>query len=213
MESPLRRAAPAGLVLIETMRWEPGRGVLRLAAHLARLARGAAALGVPLDRAEIDRALAVVAGGAPQRVRLTLDLGSSIAVAATPLQPDRPPWTVAVAAARLDSRDPWLRLKTSRRPAYDAARAALPPGVDELVFLNERDEVCEGSITTVFLDRGEGLVTPPLGCGLLPGVLRAELLARGAAREAVLGADDLASGTLYVGNALRGLIPARLVTA
>lgn len=210
MESPLRRSAPADLVLIETMRWEPGRGFRRLPAHLARLARGAAALGLAFDRAAIDRALADVAGAEPQRVRLTIDLGGAVAVTAAALAPDRPPWTVVIAAARLDSADPWLRLKTSRRPLYDAARAALPPGIDELLFLNERGEVCEGSITTVFVDHGQGLVTPPLACGLLPGVLRAELLARGEAREARLGAGDLARGALFVGNALRGLIPARL---
>ena len=62
----------------------------------------------------------------------------------------------------------------------------LPAGVDEAVLLNERGEVCDGTITSVFVDRGGGLVTPPLGCGLLPGVLRGEMLARGACREAVL---------------------------
>jgi 4-amino-4-deoxychorismate lyase len=210
VESPLRRSAPADLVLIETMRWEPCSGFRRLPAHLARLARGAAALGVALDRWPIDRALATVAGEGPQRVRLTVDLGGKVVVTAAVLAPDRPPWVVAIAAARLDSGDPWLRLKTSRRPVYDAARSAMPPGVDELVFLNERGEVCEGSITTVFVDHGQGLLTPPDSCGLLPGVLRAELLARGKAREARLGIADLARGRLFVGNALRGLIPARL---
>ena len=51
----------------------------------------------------------------------------------------------------------------------------MPEGLDELLFLNERGEVCDGTITTLFFDRGEGLRTPPLSCGLLAGVLRAEL--------------------------------------
>ena len=47
--------------------------------------------------------------------------------------------------------------------------------------------------------------------GLLPGVLRAELLAEGRAREAVIGRSDLIdAGSLLIGNSLRGLIPARL---
>ena len=84
------------------------------------------------------------------------------------------------------------------------ARAALPAGLDEVVFLNERGEVCDGTITTVFFDRGAGMRTPPLACGLLPGVLRAEL----AVPEEVLLAGDLPKVRLWVGNALRGLIPA-----
>jgi 4-amino-4-deoxychorismate lyase len=103
-----------------------------------------------------------------------------------------------------------LRVKTTARRAYDAARAALPAGVDEAVFLNERGEVCEGAITTVFANLGEGLITPRLACGLLPGILRAEMLTLGRAREGLLGVDDLVRAQLFVGNALRGLIPARL---
>ena len=58
---------------------------------------------------------------------------------------------------------------------------------DEVILLNERGEVCEGTITNVFADVGDGvLVTPALACGLLPGVLRGELLDEGRASEAVL---------------------------
>jgi branched-subunit amino acid aminotransferase/4-amino-4-deoxychorismate lyase len=49
------------------------------------------------------------------------------------------------------------------------------------------------------------LLTPPLACGLLPGVLRAELLSQGRAREAVLTPRDL-EGEVWFGNSLRGLI-------
>jgi 4-amino-4-deoxychorismate lyase len=97
-----------------------------------------------------------------------------------------------------------LRVKSTRREAYDQARATLPDGLDEVIFLNERGEVCDGSITTVFFDRGQGMRTPPLSSGLLPGVLRAEL----ACPEEVLLAEDLPRVRLWVGNALRGLIPA-----
>src|SRR5690606_16981568 len=102
----------------------------------------------------------------------------------------------------------WLQVKSSRRAAYDAARAALPPGLDEVVFLNERGEVCDGTITTLFFDAGGGLRTPPLSSGLLPGVLREEMLAQGRCREAVLHAADLGRVQLWLGNSLRGLVRA-----
>ncbi len=89
-------------------------------------------------------------------------------------------WRLAVAGERLDSTDPLLAHKTSRRELYERARAAVPADqADEVILLNERGEVCEGTFTNVFLapPGSAGLLTPAAACGLLPGVLRAELLA------------------------------------
>ena len=212
MESPVRGPLPADLTLIETFGRRDG-GFVGLADHLARLERSAAALGVPCDRAAIDRALAAVAGAEPLRVRLTLAVDGAVAVTSGAARPlarglDR----CGSPSERLDPDDPWLRVKSSVRGRYDRARAALPAGIDEWLFLNSRGEVCEGTITNVFVAREGVLLTPPLACGLLPGVLRARLLREGRAREAVLYPADLAEG-LHVGNALRGLIPARLAGA
>jgi 4-amino-4-deoxychorismate lyase len=209
VESPVRRPLPDGLTLIETFGRREGRFV-NLPLHLARLERTARVLGVPFDRAGIERALAGVDGEGPLRVRLTLDRAGRAAGAAVPLAPGPAVWRLAIAGERLDPDDFWLRLKTSERGRYDRARAALPEGVDEWVFLNARGEVCEGTITNVFLKAGATLLTPPLACGLLPGVLRGLLLADGRAREAVLTPGDLARGEVLVGNSLRGLVPARL---
>jgi para-aminobenzoate synthetase/4-amino-4-deoxychorismate lyase len=54
------------------------------------------------------------------------------------------------------------------------------------------------------------LLTPPVHLGLLRGVLRRSLLESGRAREAEITLNDLADGFL-IGNALRGLMPARLM--
>jgi 4-amino-4-deoxychorismate lyase len=208
MESPLRAGADTpGLKLIETALWD-GAACPRIAGHLARLSASAASLGWPCD---LDAARAALTGapGQPARLRLTLDAGGLIEMTRAALPPTRPEWRLALAGTRLDADDPWLRLKTTRRASYDAARAALSDGIDEAIFLNQRGEVCEGTITTLFFDRGQGLRTPPLSSGLLAGVLRAELLARGACREEILMARDLPEVRLWVGNALRGLIPAR----
>lgn len=208
MESPFRCSdlTDPALALIETMLWD-GAAFPRLAGHLERLERSAAAFGWDCDR---DKAMAALMPPKRQaaRVRLTLAAGGVLAVTVAPLPPSSPVWRLGVAGARLASGDPWLGVKSTRRAAYDAARAALPHGLDEAVFLNERDEVCDGSITTVFFDRGQGMRTPPLASGLLPGVLRAGMLAEGTCQEEVLRATDLPRVRLWVGNALRGLIPA-----
>ena len=109
--------------------------------------------------------------------------------------------------------DPWLGVKSTQRAIYDAARANLPSELDELIYCNDDGWLCEGTITNIFVDQGEGLLTPPLDCGVLPGVLREELLEMGRAREVRLRLNDLAiCDRIYVGNSLRGLIPARLCT-
>jgi len=80
-------------------------------------------------------------------------------------------------------------------------------------MLNEKDEVCEGTITSVFLDDGSGILrTPPISCGLLAGVLRTELICQRKARVDRIGLADIAAGKLYMGNSLRGLIPAMLLS-
>ena len=77
-----------------------------------------------------------------------------------------------------------------------------------MIFRNERGELTEGARSNIFIERDGLLLTPPLTAGVLPGILRAELMAQGRAREAVLTPDDL-SGTVYFGNSLRGLIPGK----
>jgi 4-amino-4-deoxychorismate lyase len=205
------RDPPAGLRLIETLAWD-GAAPVREGRHLARMGRAAAALGWPWDARAAARALRHGRGGAdrtePARLRLTYD-GRTFACEAGPMPPPAALWRVAVHPARLRSRDPWLRVKSTNRALYDAARASLASGLDEWLFLNERGEACEGTITTLFFDRGGGWRTPPLACGCLPGVLRGEMIEAGC-REEVLVADDLPRVRLAVGNSVRGLIPAVL---
>ncbi|WP_420960983.1 aminotransferase class IV family protein [Brucella sp. IR073] len=216
-ESPVRNGNGPDYELIETLRWEPLCGFLRLQRHLARLEHSARALGFPFDETTIRAKLESVArGDQALRVRLALDLGGTVSVAAqpfTPLSPDTV-WRVAIARTRLDRKDPLLHHKTTRRQIYEAARAEFSrDDVDEVILLNNEGRVCEGTITSVFADHGGTCcATPALDCGLLPGILRGELLAGGIVQEAELTEDDLRKAkNILVGNSLRGLIRARLL--
>lgn len=200
--------------VIETLRWTPEDGALRLERHLARMARTCSALDLPFPEADLRAHVAALQGAAemPLRLRLTVDAKGQATLEHWLYTPVTGPWRVAVSAERLDSSDPWLGMKTTRRALYDTARKTLPDGVDEMVFLNERGEVCEGTITNLFVERDGVLLTPALSCGLLPGILREELLDTGRAVEAILTPNDLAGAdAFYCGNALRGLIRADLV--
>ena len=80
-ESALRDRNGPGFSLIETLRWEPQAGFLRLNRHLARLAESARELGFVHDPAAIENATAqVAAGDAPLRVRLLLAPDELIAI-------------------------------------------------------------------------------------------------------------------------------------
>ena len=206
MEGPL---CPDGTRLIETLKWNGGQ-LVRAARHLARLRASASALGFAIDAPALRMALAGIDGADPQRVRLTLGKTGDIEISATPLAPSAAAWRLTLAGDRLSSDDPLLRHKTTHRPLYDRARATLPEGIDEMIFANEHGEICEGTITSVFFDLGRGLATPPLRCGCLPGILRAEMLDRGICHEAVLNIRELPGARLWVGNSLRGLIPSHL---
>ncbi len=210
MESTLRRSAPAGLILFETMGYAPAQGIRFLDLHLDRMCVSARKLGIPFDRPALKALLRQQSGDTPARLRLSLSLAGTPDIISAPLPPAAESWRITLAQDRVQSDDPWRSHKTSLRKIYDDARAALPDGIDELVFLNEAGQLCEGTITNLFIDPGDGLLhTPPLSAGVLPGVLRRHLLQSGQAKVAPLYAADLQeeSAKVFVGNALRGLIP------
>lgn len=202
--------------LIETLGWHPGTGYARLERHLARLEQSARFWGFACRPDAWRQALREAAGHftRPMRVRLLASRLGACAVQSAPL-PAAPsgPVKVVLADMAIDLGDPFRQHKTTHRARLDAARARLArqTGCFDVLFLNTRGELTEGSFTNIFLERDGVLLTPPLACGLLPGVLRAELLDEGRAREAVLCPDDLKSGRLFVGNSLRGLMPAELI--
>jgi 4-amino-4-deoxychorismate lyase len=220
MESSLRADAgclpdirtDADFRLIETFGFHPGEGFRRLDRHLARMQRSARAFDIPFDQDAARAVLEPVEGDAALRCRLTLDASGGFDLITAPLGASPATWVVDLATQRLSSRDVWLAHKTTRRALYDRSRANLPEGVDELLFLNERDELCEGTITNLFVTLATGdCVTPPLGAGVLPGILRETLLETGQVTEKTVTPDDLKSArSISVGNSLRGQIKARL---
>jgi para-aminobenzoate synthetase/4-amino-4-deoxychorismate lyase len=194
--------------LIETIRWTQHEGFHLIELHLARLASSSYYFGFVCDEARVRRALdkAVAGGDGALRVRLTLGERGDIEVETAPfvLTAAGMVWRFAWAAVPVESNDWRVRHKTTARDFYDNALAA--SGADEVVFVNERGEVTEGSRSNVFVERDGVLATPPLRSGLLDGCLRRSLISSGRAVEAVLTRDDLEHGQVWFGNSLRGLV-------
>jgi para-aminobenzoate synthetase/4-amino-4-deoxychorismate lyase len=196
--------------LLETMRVEAWRVCLG-ERHLDRLQASADYFGFPFDRAEAEGLLTgrtrELESGV-HRLRLSLTHEGQLALSLRPLQPSANAASVGLAAERVDSSDPFLYHKTSRRGRQDRAmRVAEREGMADVLFLNERGELTEGAVSNLFVELGGKLLTPATECGLLPGVGRASvLLSRANASEAVLFPQDLLrADAIYLCSALRGM--------
>jgi para-aminobenzoate synthetase/4-amino-4-deoxychorismate lyase len=208
--------------LIETLRYEPGSGFHLLERHLARLQASALHFGYPFSREAVLGALEKEAARveAPvAMVRLLLAEEGTISVSSSAITlPTRDTvWRFAISDQRLDEKDPFFYHKTTRRQFFEREleRQKALTGCDEVVFLNKKGELTEGTRTNLFVEQDGRLFTPALTCGLLPGTLREELLdlPRAAASEAVLTPHDLlAADRIYLGNSVRGLIRAELIS-
>ena len=215
----LRRAAPElpapQCDLIETMRFEPDSGIAMLEEHLARMKTSAATLGFAFDRHALRNQIQALCFEleAPAKVRLMVSRAGASALETAPVPPPlAEPVKLAALPHPLDPSDWRLAHKTSDRGFYeDALAAARALGADEALLVRADGQVTEGSWTSVFAEGPDGaLITPPLALGLLPGVLRASLIAEGRAREGTVTLEMLAD-EFWIGNALRGLMRAVLV--
>jgi para-aminobenzoate synthetase/4-amino-4-deoxychorismate lyase len=205
--------SPEEFSLIETMLWDGTFPLLDL--HLDRLEDSSDYFGFNCDRAAIRSALlneaSIFSDGRPRRVRLLLDRDGEHDIQNTTLpDPDAigVPLHVCIAKQRTDPADPFLFHKTTRREQYNQAYAAASSsGFADILFLNKRGEITEGAVDNVFMEKSGHWYTPPLDCGVLPGVYRRHLLAtRPGIEERVLTLNDLkAADSVYICNAVRGL--------
>jgi len=205
--------------LFETL-YASRAGCRHLALHLERLRDSAAQLGFPFDAQTIHQQLAAtcaaLAADTAFRLRLDLDAQGGVTIQHAPLSALAGPVKVFLADTPSESSDFFLRHKSSQRARYDAAwRQAEQGGGFDMLFFNERDELTEGGRSNVFVNIAGRWRTPPLACGVLPGVMRRVLLADPAwnAEEAVITRAELMQAReIVLCNALRGALPAVLAT-
>ncbi|WP_427454149.1 aminodeoxychorismate synthase component I [Litorimonas sp. WD9-15] len=193
---------------IETFRRLPSGKIPRRERHIARLS--------DIVGHDVTREFQKVETLQPKsdlRVKLQAESGR-IDITATPYESLETPLPLALSRYPLTSDVQNTRFKTSFRDFYDGERARISAITEaaEVIFLNAAGLVCEGSFTSLFIEKDGRLLTPELSSGLLPGVLRAELVETGKAHETSLTIDDLKSAdAVYVGNSLRGLILATFI--
>lgn len=206
------RDGAGGFALLETFAGEAEPSTI--AWHLDRLHASAQAFGIDYDRdAVTTAALRVARGGAGELVRLRLQADGTFHIRRKPKGILQEPVAICLSERSVRSDDPFLRHKTSWRPAHDAAaREAVRAGCFDGLLRNERGELTEGARTTLFIATNETLYTPPLESGLLPGIFRQRVLAEGRARERALVTEDLRrADAIFVANSARGMLRAALL--
>ncbi|MES2126563.1 MAG: aminodeoxychorismate synthase component I [Pseudomonadota bacterium] len=190
--------------LFETM-YADHEGVRHLPLHLARLEASARYFGFPFGAAPEMPACA-----APTRLRLSLDQSGAFKIQTAALVPLDIPVRVLLADDATQSDDLFLRHKTSVRTRYDGAwRAAVAQGAFDTLFFNERGELTEGGRSNVLAKIDGEWYTPPLSCGLLPGIMRSVLAAK---ERIITRAELLAAQEVMLCNSLRGAMPALVVS-
>ena len=207
------RGAAGGHDLIETMCFDPADGIPFLELHLERMKRSAAELGFSFDRHETRNRIQALCFEleSPAKLRLLLARSGEVSLETQPLGDPAVELTAIALPLPVVPGDWRLRHKTTDRHFHrEALVAAQEAGAAEAVYVRPDGLVTEGSWMSIFVERDGKLLTPRAELGLLPGVLRQQLLEEGRADEADLTLDDLADGFL-LGNSVRGLVKAALL--
>jgi branched-subunit amino acid aminotransferase/4-amino-4-deoxychorismate lyase len=178
--------------------------------HLHRLRDSSAYFGYACRLDRIREALdgAVAGSVAPLRVRLLVDRHGEPRIELSPLQSTPVPLRVGLALQPIDPTDPLLLHKTTWREPYERLRSV---HCDETVLWNPVHEITEAITANLVVELDGRRVTPPVSCGLLPGTMRADLLARGEIVEARVTVDELLSAPrFWLINSVRGWLDAVL---
>ncbi|MBU1566433.1 MAG: bifunctional anthranilate synthase component I family protein/class IV aminotransferase, partial [Proteobacteria bacterium] len=213
--------------LFETLLWQQGQGYFLLDEHLKRLETGAQFFNFSCDISKIRSRLAKqenVFSKSCYRVRLMLEKDGRVTITAdmavSPACTSMPAVPGKVVDSKLAMIDfspipvntsaAWVFFKTSRRELYNKEYArALDQGLYECIFFNEAGAVTEGCVTNIVIYSNGRYKTPPVVCGLLPGVMRGRLLAdntRPMFEEVLTEEDVRAAEAVFVCNSLRGVI-------
>ncbi len=205
--------ATDNLALVETILWEKCCGFWLLPEHLQRLKASADHFSFAYNESRILAQLDEVVKKlkCDSLVRLEFFRDGVINLSTTPSNANREPVKASPARQPVDSLNVWLRHSTSRREQYDQTIVGIT-GVDEVLLWNEQGEVIGSTTSNLVFELNGQYYTPPLECGVMPGVYRASLIQQGRLQERRIHLDELAScNSIYLINSAIGWREVNLV--
>ena len=192
--------------LLESIAWTPECGSVLLERHLDRLSVAATHFGFDVDLDEVRRTIESFNADEPQVIRVLVGLGGAVELEPRAMPMPDPNPVVVFDTRPIDRGDEFLRHKTTRRDRYDEARERFPEAYDVLLW-NRLGQLCESTIANLVVEIDNEYRTPPVEAGLLPGTMRAELLACGAIVESMVTYDDLREADrVWLINSVRGWV-------
>ena len=193
--------------LLESLAWSPDEGFVLLEAHLDRLRASAVYFDFePVSDLALREALDASVRGCtvPQKVRLRVARDGRVRAEAAELTGFPEPRRAALAAQPVSLDDVFLYHKTTRREVYEEAHRSRPDA-DVVILWNTNGEITEATDANVVVEVGGRRVTPPVACGLLPGVMRGALLDAGEIFEERVTIDQLRDASAaWLINSVRG---------
>ena len=198
--------------IFETMRYENGQ-IKFLVQHLARLKSAADYFQFKFNekkiRKQLVKSIAELDDQESSKIRLTLNKWGEIRVELSHNPKLSKKVSVIISQNKINSTDKFRHFKTTNRELYDDEYAAFSKkGIYEVLYMNEKDELAEGSRTNIFLRKEDNWFTPPLDSGALPGIYRQYFIdTHLETSEKSININDLiAADELLLTNALRGEI-------
>ncbi len=121
---------------------------------------------------------------------------------------------ITISDCQTASKNVFLYHKTTNRKLYDGELEKYRNlGFYEVVFTNEANQITEGAISNIFVKSGNCYYTPPVDCGVLPGVYRRYLMEKKGLKitEKILYKDDLQTAdSIFMSNSVRGMVEVKL---
>ena len=105
---------------------------------------------------------------------------------------------------KISSANPFLYHKTT-------IRESKPKDYFDIIGINERGEITEGTYTNIAIEKDGKLYTPPISSGLLGGTYREKLIEECKLEEKILYPDDLEQAKkIFCFNSVRKLVEVEL---
>jgi para-aminobenzoate synthetase/4-amino-4-deoxychorismate lyase len=196
--------------ILETMRFENGNIIL-LDQHIERLKSSADYFLFKFNekkiRKQIQTKIAEINSNQKKRIRLALNKWGKVRINVSNLSKLPKTASVIVSSNKISSKDKFRYFKTTNRKLYDENYSYYSSkGFNEVLFLNEKGEVAEGSRTNIFMRKENSWYTPHLDSGILPGIYRNYFIQKQAnVLEKAIKLDDLSnSDEIVLTNAVLG---------
>ena len=199
--------------LVETMLWTPNEKIVLQKYHLERLKKSANFFNRKFKIDKAEKLLNSFYSDTPQKIRLLLNDNNQLLIENSKFEELNKDRIIKIKLANnhINSSNIFVQHKTTNRSVYDNAKKDLQD-YDDVLLWNEKQQITECTIYNIAIFKNNRWITPPLKCGLLDGIMRAELIKQKKIHEDIVELSDLNKKTkIMLFNSVRGCLKAILI--